>query len=1380
MKLIIAIIFIVFNFIACTNETSVESNSDTKIAYFVDSTVNGLEYECKDINGITGDYENKNGSFRYKDSCEVRFTLGKVYVGSIHGSKISKISDASRRIYPTNLINDINTTDSNDSRVLNIIRFLQSLDDDDDIKNGINITQNSRNTLNNVTYLDLTSMNTSNEDLNNSFSSEYLNKKLMSSTKALEHFEQILREQVDPNVDTTGPAIPYLTNKITAINTSTQIQKMIELNGEPLTKVFMAYNTTGDDSNLSFDNIVSLDDDGKAEISLTFDDINASYFHYYFYLQDNKQFISDTLHISVFKDTTSPNVQSNEISIQISEQELFVSNIFASDNSDLTYKILTLSEDNRSVNYNLFEIDENGNVSFKKLQNFDDNANYSYTLVANAQDEASNGTNVFITVDLFNVLDNPPALTSDEYNISILEEPQNNIIIYELNTTLQSDIDQYPDNNLSFSAITYVLHNHTDLFEVNTTTGSLSIKNNTDDLFDYEKLNKNDIDLNISVENNNTTDSGFQTFVNIHINIVNKIDTTPSFTLNSAVSISEHNSSSSIIVDTAIKDISNSDYNLSMLFSIEAGDDGNFSINENTGAITIIGDNLDFESKNEYTLKIRATNTLDTNKAIDNFYDVNLTINILDVIDNAPVIIYKNLIAVIPEDTNANFTIANVDTNGSIADENVTTSYTLITQDTPFKVDNAGIVSTSRKLINDYNESMDANSLTSYTLEIQASNTWWNNSINNSNIITFDIDISNVVDNAPKIKLENNISISVDENLSSQLNKNNVDAKSSSSIGMQITQILKDGNISDENNITTYHIISGNDEGKFSINEFNGIVDLNISLDYETTQNYNLGILAKNTWYDGSLNDSNILNLKIDVKNKIEKTPKKILLENINVHENTDTRTIIHSIKQALSHSPSTIDELSLTNFAIVNGNDGNFTILSQAQQDAKFTFGNLMLDGIANKRGNLDYESKIFYNLDILTSNAFGDTHQDINISIIDDVDDELPFLIIAINYADISLITMEDDLETLFFNEKTDKSRLSEYFNTVSKGKFTISAAKETNGIANNGIIVVNLDRNHTKSPNQLRVDIQDALSISSNDVDFNDFDTYKNINTNVVQNDGVISDKELQIIFIIAGGDYTYGHYAKYNVVNNINSDIAITSVTGTFKDLNLSLDSKKINTNYYIIGELLNNKQISIGLIAKLVSEQLLKFTGTQGGHESNEFALMGNGFLGFDNNHIFTSHPVHPSAFNKVRQGWVIPTLLKSGFNDDINFFNTHDNTKKFNIYKIDDKDSNIYYLLENRNYTTDGSYVKYDNGIRGLISGFKGGIIIWEVDLDSQRISTVKLNNTQNVIFRDGNSSINDLPAHVRDVFEFTNTGTMIGKDDDAGNKQYTIGIKVK
>ncbi|MBI3874283.1 MAG: cadherin domain-containing protein, partial [Arcobacter sp.] len=752
MKKNLFLVFFVILFSACGGGGGTASSSTTtKTAYFYDSAVNGLEYKCGNkISGITGDAGNI-GSFRYQDDCLVEFSIGKIYLGNLEGNQIS----SGNKIYPTTILGLANS--AIDERVENMLVLLQTLDSDDNASNGINISSAARNALTtsqNISNIDFTtSLNISLGDINATIKNIDSTKILVDVEEALLHFQQTLNNNGYTIANLVNPT-PYLIDyngkltNLSSIKTRGATAKDIIVKGESGAKIYLASNNTGTAPALSDfnDTNKTIGNDRKGYLTLDVSDDNKTNFYYFINLAENTtnthtdRNISKTLDLNISRDFIPPHIESTNIVETMIEEQIFFRNINSTDAGTIkVHKIVEVDEDNRSTDASLFKIDENGTVTFREAPNFDKNIDAIFNVIARAIDYVGNMTDVFLQIHLLNILDNPPAVKNNTYSVSILEGLPNGTHIFDLNSSVDDNLTNAPDNDPALSPKYFNLYNHTDIFQIDRNTGIISIKDANNTFFDFEK-SSNTIDLNVSVENNNTrvTPTGDlnTTYVKVTVNILNKIDTAPKLIVPTTISIDEKSASytSNYAITTIAKDENNSDKNLTMTFSVVSGDTTNsFYIDPNTGVLYVKPTNaLDFEIKPQYNLTIRATNTwYDGSTTYD---EVTQTINLNNKVDNPPVIVLKTLTNSIPESTASGVTVATFDTNGTIADANATTSYTIVSTlkngvdintSTPFTINSSGIVTTSRQLLNDYIEVISNLTDTVFRVTIKARNQWW-------------------------------------------------------------------------------------------------------------------------------------------------------------------------------------------------------------------------------------------------------------------------------------------------------------------------------------------------------------------------------------------------------------------------------------------------------------------------------------------------------------------------------------------------------------------------------------------------------------------------------------------------------------------------------
>lgn len=1411
MKYILLTIIIVFGFYGCGGGGSSNvstSEPDKKVAYFYDSVVDGLEYtwsNCDEANRFNNNPDsphytgslNGSGSFFFQDECTISFKIGKIILGDIEGKNISNNS----KIFPTNILG-LNTTDTSDVRLTNLLRFLQSLDEDNDPLNGIIISKSIRD---NLSASSISAMNIkqnssiSENDLNTTVVKANSSKRLVSITSARSHFDLTLKTHVNPNLDTIKPATPFLINEKNEKTTLEQIktfhtkERVVQIYGEAGTKILKAVNHTGSTSNLNFiDTGLIMGEDWKQKVPLTFDNDNETHFHKFIVLEDSSGKRSDILHLDIVKDFTPPHVKDAIVTDRIFEEQTdFTRNINVIDTSDISsYQLVSNTKDSRSIDYNKFSVDSSGNIRFNSTPNFDDlNSQKAFQLVARALDRVGNTTDVLVRISVKNLLDNPPILKNNqtEFNATLIEKPAPNSFVADLNLSLEDNLTKAPDNNISISNFFhYRLLSHTNIFEVNRTTGKLTVKDENSSLLDFEHYtnpNNTIIPLRFAIENNNTNQEGDpnnpnETNATLNIKILNKLDTTPSLLPEIISPIDEqsslYNNSAGYIIATLDKNLTASkkdfvdfDFN----FSIIGGNDGNFSIVPTTGELKVVTkdagstypdgvakiydyeSSLDFESKPEYNLTIRAINFFDdnsdrdyndsNNKTIHSF-DLNITIRLRNVVDKNPVIIAKDINRSFPESILANTRIAQLDVNGTFPDENVTSEYKIFlyvrTTDNkdlyniivgsenaayqpdfakvPFELNSTtGRLKTSRTLLaytnpqtNDFLEDANGSSY-NYLLRARGKNTWWDNSVHFSNDADVAFTVSNVIDIAPKIKTPSP-------------NRFEVNESEPSNGTFTIYTIEMNGTLYDENNVSRYEIV-GN-RGPFDINQSTGRIFINQALDWESDENHTIQFRAVNRRYNGTEQFSQTKTIQVLVQNITEVPPLVIAPSEITIHENISENELLTIIGTTTSTDKNDTDKKVITGFQIISGNDNNFSIDSTPESDPTTNLPIGKLKTVSNVA--LDFENNSTYTLDINVSNDVGlFTIHSIRIKVLDDIESNLPLLIIPVEYDDVNLTVTDSELNGLIFG--TTFKRLNHYFFHISQTKFRFQPANETRGDNNDGVVRVRLSgKSHPNSisENDLRLALYDVNS----SVNFASFDR---------NSDGNITKEELQIVFIIAGGEKTYGDTNKsvkatvgtFNTIDPIDGVNVAKDFNNQFDRFNLNFD--KEDGNYVVIGEKNGENLATLGLMVHNLGHTALNFPYLLDIQEVSNgigyFGLMGYGYRGHIQNEATGSTPVNISAYNIISQGWVHPRTITTTTRN-IKLVPSNKGNGGFNIVKIPIDSGNNpkkYYLIENR-VKTDAA--GYDDGFFGMENkDFVGGLAIWKVNEDRITQGNSNVNN---------------------------------------------------
>ncbi len=1365
------------------------SSSTQYTGYLIDSPVGGIEYKCGSLTGIT----KSDGSFKYtKDCTTVEFSLGKFYLGDINTTLLSD----NIKIYPTDILG-YSTKDIKQTKVISSIRLLQSLDTDQNTSNGIFIDETTRNTI--LNQINIPAFNfkenaISEYDLNLTFKKIYPNRTLIDSNASL---SDLNNSMINNGLDTSSinpskPAFvnPYNLAIITYDHLSTKVQaRKFKLKGEAGNSIYYVLDTNDtntaeplDSEYQPLDNL-KIGHNGYQDITLKFNTPTITSYHYYFKLKDNYGKSSESIELWVDNDTIPPNLLNTTIEESLNEQQKLFRNIYATDGNLIkVYDIIDINESNKSLHWDLFTIDNNGTVTFKTEPDFDNNTSAKFQVVARAIDAVGNMTDILLNIALTNILDNPPKLIVNTYSKNIEENTTNGTEVFDTRNLLKT-VENAPDNNSTLFPMIFSLTddiNGTFAIEDNT-TGVITIKNKdgNNSLFDYEDRLHNTINLNVSIQNGNTKykdannitqdcNTTCEAWVNtvnaiITVNIQNVIDKAPTLLGNSSRSIPELSDDFSNYKIYIPVDTNNSDFNTSNTkFRIIFGnDDKHFTIrnevdstgNVIAGVIEVNTSNpLNYEIQREYNLGIEANNTWWNNdNGLSN--QVIQNIKIINVVDKIPFIkLTSDSNISIPENTGANKLVATFETNGTIFDgsgiihdENNVTTYKIISilknnenisvATSPFTEYFAdGNLTTTRQLNinsnNDYVEKLDAND-TVYKVTVKATTYFWNSTgvtdIQYSNDVNVTINVSNIIDTAPV--LPSTSMIDFDENQTAQT-----------------YDINTSGDTFDTKYASDFNITSGDLNKTFVINS-SGIVSLDKKLDYETNKTHTLFIKAwnyLNNDLNGTKQYSNEMILTVTVKNKYEIKPSLIHSKTLDVHENIDIGEVIAIIDINTSASE---DEQKVENFIksfVVKDAGGKLTTKFSATE---MTDNNTSLKYVELKVAEkLNFEdingSKYFIELnatnEFTTPNEYNSTiinTTDVNITvnIIDDVDKDLPLLVVMVEYNDINITTSTSDMFNKIFSQNSPTppvfGSLNDYFNRVSKEKFLFKKATEGDG-SNDGIVKVTLTQNHPQADiNRLAEDIIAVIKdINTTKVTFSTFDS---------NGDNNISKDELQLLFIFAGGEATYG-----------DTNLSIKATSGTLTPITVN-GGKTLTGNYVIVGERNGNNPASIGLIAHHLANTALKFPylndRTNASYGIGFFGLMGYGYRGaIDTNASIGSTPVNPSAYNILSQGWVHPKTINKT-TQNIDMVASNKGIDGFNILKIPTTDSKIYYLLENRVKT---NLVGYDDGFFAMENtSFNGGLALWKID---EKYTSNDQVNTKlvDLIEYDNNTDINSIASN--------------------------------
>jgi M6 family metalloprotease-like protein len=350
-----------------------------------------------------------------------------------------------------------------------------------------------------------------------------------------------------------------------------------------------------------------------------------------------------------------------------------------------------------------------------------------------------------------------------------------------------------------------------------------------------------------------------------------------------------------------------------------------------------------------------------------------------------------------------------------------------------------------------------------------------------------------------------------------------------------------------------------------------------------------------------------------------------------------------------------------------------------------------------------------------------------------------KVPLLLVRVQYADATFQSSETTWADKMFG--TSDGQMNHYLDETTYGKYQFTPAAETSGCTDDGVVTVTMSGNHPNTQtNTWACYASAAITATDSSVDFSAYDNDSN---------GKLSLTELQVIFLVAGGESASGINTPGGVWAMATGMLCDANGNGSYDDESgehgITLDSVRFlgygtiggvdygQNGYSQFGERQGSSSSStwdatIGVMAHELGHAYFllpdlydtRVTPISSGIGS--FGLMGGGTWGYKSSSEYAgATPVHFSAWTKEKLSICTPQTIASGTNSITlpAVYQSSIHAASCGIYKATTSTSGEYFLFENR------SSGGYDQGLKGLLldnssiyavgNSFSGGVAIWHV-----------------------------------------------------------------
>ena len=424
-----------------------------------------------------------------------------------------------------------------------------------------------------------------------------------------------------------------------------------------------------------------------------------------------------------------------------------------------------------------------------------------------------------------------------------------------------------------------------------------------------------------------------------------------------------------------------------------------------------------------------------------------------------------------------------------------------------------------------------------------------------------------------------------------------------------------------------------------------------------------------------------------DTKNSTEKP--QLNNSTLNIDENIAVGSVIGHV------DVNTTGDSQISSYRIDDTN--NFEILA---------------DGTLKNRVVFDYETQQGYTLSVYATNAAGESNRAEIRVIINDIYEaakkKIPTLVVVMNWSNYA----ESDPKIWYdkiFNKAANS--VNRWYDENTLGEIEFTPVSETQGSANDGIIMVNMEKNHPGGSDDYDfrdIEIKNAITNAAvvDNMDFAALD---------INNDGTLSAKELQIIFIVAGGEESYGDATSHSIWAHAwsFSRSSTLKVDGVY--VMKHSDDKTKAGGYARFGANHAAHKATIGVMCHELGHSafyLEDYYDNGGGSGLGWYDIMSGGSWAYQPSDSYAGEtPTQYTAFNKVDAGLDVNLTELSGSGE----FKIGCSGRDF--IKLNTSDTNEFFLVECRDSAKRNSDISFSSE-DSAFGDNKLFALIYHVDLD--------------------------------------------------------------